>query len=86
MLPPGIFEDAIGDSQPRTIEFGFDFDVKFLSRIYSGYLCFGEVFGCFAEGNRVADFGDVNPIFISQISGAESSWRADLEPWIRIRC
>ncbi len=28
------------------------------------------MFGCCAKGNRIADFGDVNPIFIAQISGA----------------
>jgi hypothetical protein len=65
MLPTGIFEDAIGDAEPCTIEFSFDFEFKFLSRIDSGYLGFGEVFGCLSEGNRIADFGDVNPIFIA---------------------
>jgi hypothetical protein len=70
MLPTGIFEDAIGNAQPCTIEFGFDFQFKFLSRIDSGYLSFGEVFGGLSEGDGIADFGDVNPIFIAQISGA----------------
>ena len=65
MFPTGIFEYAIGDSQPCTIEFGFDFEFKFLSRIDSSYLGFGEVFGCLSEDNCIADFGDVNPIFIA---------------------